>query len=113
MLECGRRTFPWSSWSRARLTAVSRPTIPKGSCQAEGITRARARASTEPSRNTPLDPIEPSDPMGQPETPDVDPSAVDPDAINFGSNKPERSYDDFLLAALGGGLSWGAALLRW
>jgi predicted metalloprotease len=62
--------------------------------------------STEPNRNTPLDPIDPADPMGEPDVPDVDPTAVDPDAINFGDNKPERSYDDFLLAALGDIDAW-------
>ena len=56
--------------------------------------------TTEPSRNTPLDPIDPVDPMGEPETPEIDPTSIDPDAIDFGDNKPERTYDDFLLAAL-------------
>lgn len=57
-------------------------------------------STADPSRNTPLDPIDPVDPMGDPEIPDVDPTAVDPDAIDFGDNKPARSYDDFLLASL-------------
>ena len=56
--------------------------------------------TTEPSRNTPLDPIDPADPMGDPDVPDVDPTAIDPNAINFGDNKPARSYDDFLLASI-------------
>lgn len=30
----------------------------------------------------------------------LDPSAIDTDAIDFGDDKPERFYDDFLLAAL-------------
>ncbi len=56
--------------------------------------------TTEPSRNTPLDPIDPSGPMGDPDVPQIDPTAADPDAINFGDDKPRRSYDDFLLASL-------------
>ena len=60
----------------------------------------------EPSRNTSLDPIEPADPMGDPDLPDIDPSAVDPDAINFGDDKPARDYDDFLLASLGDIDTW-------
>ena len=44
--------------------------------------------------------------MGEPDTPDIDPAAIDPDAINFGDNKPARSYDDFLLASLGDIDAW-------
>ena len=53
----------------------------------------------DPVGGTP-DPIDPADPMGEPDVPEIDPTLIDPDAINFGDNKPERSYDDFLLAAL-------------
>jgi predicted metalloprotease len=62
--------------------------------------------TTEPSRNTPLDPIDPADPMGEPDVPEIDPTAVDPDAINFGDDKPTRPYDDFLLASLGDIDTW-------
>ena len=41
-----------------------------------------------------------------PTLPEIDPTAVDPDAINFGDDKPARSYDDFLLASLGDIESW-------
>ena len=34
--------------------------------------------TTEPSRNTPLDPIDPSGPMGDPDVPQIDPTAADP-----------------------------------
>jgi len=50
-----------------------------------------------PDRNTTIDP---ADPMGEPDDPQIDPADVDPGAINFGENKPERPYDDFLLAVL-------------
>ncbi len=50
-----------------------------------------------PNRNTT---IEPADPMGEPDDPQIDPADIDPGAINFGENKPERTYDGFLLAAL-------------
>ena len=56
--------------------------------------------TTVPDRNTPLEPIDPEDPMGDPDVPEVDPAVVDPDAIDFGDNKPPRDYDQFLLASL-------------
>ena len=39
-------------------------------------------------------------PDESPDTSVADPVVVDPDAIDFGDDKPERPYDDFLLAAL-------------
>lgn len=59
-------------------------------------------ATTEPSRNTSIDPIDPVDAMGEDdvEIPEIDPTMIDPDAIDFGDNKPARPYDDFLLASL-------------
>lgn len=36
----------------------------------------------------------------------ADPIVSDPDAIDFGSNKPERAYDDFLLATLSDIEAW-------
>lgn len=58
--------------------------------------------TTEPSRNTSIDPIDPVDAMGDDDVaiPEIDPTVIDPDAINFGDNKPDRPYDDFLLASL-------------
>ncbi|MCH9836946.1 hypothetical protein K0U83_14865 [bacterium] len=60
----------------------------------------------EPDRNTPLEPIDPADPMGEPDVVEIDPAAIDRDAINFGDNKPARDYDDFLLASLGDIDTW-------
>ncbi|MFK8022982.1 MAG: neutral zinc metallopeptidase [Ilumatobacter sp.] len=47
-------------------------------------------------------PLVPDDAMGTetPETPEIDPADIDPNAIDFGPAKPEREYDDFLLASL-------------
>jgi len=47
-------------------------------------------------------PLVPDDAMGeeQLDIPDIDPADIDPNAIDFGSAKPERDYDDFLLASL-------------
>ena len=56
--------------------------------------------TTIPERNSPLDPIDPVDPMGDPDTPDIDPDAVDRTAIDFGDDKPARDYDDYLLVAI-------------
>jgi predicted metalloprotease len=65
--------------------------------------------TTVPDRNSPLDPIDPVDPMGDPVIPDIDPAALDPNAIDFGENKPPRDYDDFLLASLADIDAWFAA----
>lgn len=43
------------------------------------------------------DPDDPDDPVT---TTAIEPVVVDPDAIDFGDNKPDREYDDFLLAAI-------------
>jgi predicted metalloprotease len=58
--------------------------------------------TTAPSRNTSIDPIDPDDAMGDDdvEIPEIDPTMIDPNAIDFGDNKPARPYDDFLLASL-------------
>ena len=66
------------------------------------------------SQTSPTEPNDPavttddSVPVSDPSTPSSDPDStvpaepvvLDPDAIDFGENKPEREYDDFLLAAL-------------
>ncbi len=44
-----------------------------------------------------------------PGTPSTLPIVTDRDAINFGSNKPERDYDDFLLATLSDLDAWWSA----
>lgn len=54
----------------------------------------------DPSDDTPPDPIEPADPIGETDDPAVAPTVADPEAIDFGDDKPERAYDEFLLAAL-------------
>lgn len=54
-----------------------------------------------PSRNEPITPVDPMiDPDNEPETPDIDPAMVDPDAIDFGDDKPPQPWDDFLSVAL-------------
>lgn len=61
-------------------------------------------------------PPTPDDPSStDPELPDepavtnaVDPVVTDPDAIDFGADKPERPYDDFLLAAVADIDAWFA-----
>jgi predicted metalloprotease len=57
--------------------------------------------SSEPSRNTSIDPIDPGDAMGDDDDniAEIDPTMIDPDAIDFGDNKPPRPYDDFVLAS--------------
>lgn len=57
-------------------------------------------STSEPGRNTPIDPIDPEDSMTDPEIVDIDPTTLDPNAIDFGDDKPERAYDNFLLASL-------------
>ena len=54
----------------------------------------------DPTQNGPIDPIDPMDQMGEAPPVEIDPASIDPDAINFGDNKPARDYDDFLLASL-------------
>ena len=53
----------------------------------------------DPGTDTPL---VPDDAMGEdrPDIPDIDPADVDPGAIDFGSGKTARDYDDFLLTSL-------------
>ncbi len=64
-------------------------------------------APTTPTNvdDEPVDPADPDDPgttvAEPPSTQPIEPVVLDPNAIDFGDNKPERSYDDFLLAALG------------
>ncbi|WP_420452950.1 hypothetical protein [Ilumatobacter sp.] len=52
-------------------------------------------------------PIDPADPeVDDPVDDEIDASAIDPNAIDFGSDKPPRDYDEFLLAALGDIDTW-------
>jgi len=52
---------------------------------------------TDPDATDPDDPTETTEPT---ETVPADPVVTDRDAIDFGTNKPARPYDDFLLASL-------------
>lgn len=61
-------------------------------------------SSTIPDVDDPATTIPGSDP----DVPITAPVVVDPEAINFGSNKPERAYDDFLLASLSDLDAWWA-----
>jgi predicted metalloprotease len=57
--------------------------------------------TSTPSRNEPITPIDPMlDPDTEPEMPGIDPAMIDPDAIDFGNNKPPQPWDDFLSVAL-------------
>lgn len=64
----------------------------------------------EPTTPTNVDTEPNSDPDTQvtapPSTPPIEPVVLDPNAIDFGENKPARDYDDFLLAALGDIQTW-------
>jgi len=63
--------------------------------------------TSEPSRNEPIDPVGPMvDPDDGPDTPDFDPDMADPDAIDFGDEKPPRPWDDFLSVALADVETW-------
>ncbi|BAN03392.1 neutral zinc metallopeptidase [Ilumatobacter coccineus] len=56
---------------------------------------------TEVEVDVTTDPDDPDTAQTDPSTTTVtEPIVVDPDAIDFGADKPERSYDDFLLAAV-------------
>ncbi|MGB3737482.1 MAG: neutral zinc metallopeptidase [Ilumatobacter sp.] len=57
--------------------------------------------TSTPSRNEPITPVDPMiDPDDEPSTPDFDPTMIDPDAIDFGDDKPPQPWDDFLSVAL-------------
>jgi len=97
---CGTSDILVTAERADQIRTVEDPTDPQDPTDPTVPSDPSDPATTDPSRNTPLDPIDPVDPMGEPEVPEIDPTTVDPDAINFGDNKPERSYDDFLLASL-------------
>jgi predicted metalloprotease len=60
-----------------------------------------ATLPSEPSAGDPTVVPAPDDPGASPTIPTAAPTGdVDPTAINFGPNKPERAYDDFLLAVM-------------
>lgn len=57
--------------------------------------------TSTPSRNEPINPVDPMiDSSDDPGTPSIDPAMIDPDAIDFGDNKPPQPWDDFLSVAL-------------
>ncbi len=63
--------------------------------------------TSEPSRNEPINPVDPMlDQTSEPDTPDFDPAMIDPDAIDFGDNKPAQPWDDFLSVALADVETW-------
>ena len=61
--------------------------------------------SSAPSTTDQTEPADPSPPVTEPSV-----AVVDPTAINFGPNKPEREYDDFLLATLSDLDAWWAVI---
>ena len=66
-----------------------------------GVPDDQVTTTSTPSRNEPINPVDPMiDPDDGPEIPDIDPAMVDPDAIDFGDNKPPQPWDDFLSVAL-------------
>lgn len=91
---CGTSADVFVTSERSDQSAVNAPQDPPTSDPGDPTT------TTTPGRNSPIDPIDPVDPMGDPDIPDIDPTSLDPDAIDFGDNKPERAYDNFLLASL-------------
>lgn len=64
-------------------------------------------APTTPT-NVDIEPSEPPDAevTEPPSTPPIEPVVLDPNAIDFGDNKPARDYDNYLLAALGDIQTW-------
>ena len=65
-------------------------------CSADvAVTATRSDASATATTATPGELDEPATPP-----PTTAPIVIDPDAINFGPNKPAQPYDDFLLATL-------------
>ena len=56
--------------------------------------------TSTPSRNEPITPVDPMIDEGEPDMPDIDPTRIDPDAIDFGDDKPPQPWDDFLSVAL-------------
>ncbi len=61
-----------------------------------------------PELNEPIDPVEPMIEAADevPSVPDFDPAMVDPNAIDFGDEKPPRPWDDFLSVALADVETW-------
>jgi len=80
---------------------VPQPVPDDGASPDEGATPT---TSPDPPATVPTDPAAP-DPATTDEQPDLTtapsvPAIVDPEAIDFGPNKPARARDDFLLAAV-------------
>ena len=95
-----------------RLTALLIATgLFAAACGADvAVTATRSDASAGATPAPPFEPgapvidedSNPDDPPNEPATtpPVTDPTVSDPNAINFGPNKPAQPYDDFLLATL-------------
>lgn len=67
----------------------------------EDPTEPQVTTTSTPSRNEPINPVDPMvDGDSEPDAPPIDPAMVDPDAIDFGDNKPPQPWDDFLSVAL-------------
>ncbi len=104
---------------RQRAVAVVLAAVCAGCTANVSVTATRSDAGDTPmtappvSANLPDDPgtltTEPSPGTSTPDTPNI-PVSIDPDAINFGPNKPERNYDDFLLASLSDLNEWWAVV---
>lgn len=82
------------------------PADPPGTTVPDGPDDPTTTTST-PGRNEPITPIDPMlDPTADPGMPDIDPTMIDPDAIDFGDNKPPQPWDDFLSVALADVENW-------
>lgn len=66
--------------------------------------------STEPGTESTEPDLTTSEPATTEPTITADPVIIDPEAIDFGPDKPERPYDDFLLASLSDLNTWWAAV---
>ncbi|MEP1125592.1 MAG: neutral zinc metallopeptidase [Ilumatobacter sp.] len=70
-------------------------------------TTTTTTTTSVPGRNEPITPVDPMiDPDTQPDMPEIDPTMIDPDAIDFGDNKPPQPWDDFLSVALADVEDW-------
>lgn len=65
-----------------------------------GTTTVPSQDTTAPGTDAPPETSTPDTTAPDPNTADPGSFVIDPDAIDFGDAKPERAYDDFLLATL-------------
>ena len=76
--------------------SVPQPTDPDPNADPDTTDPATDPATTEPATTDPAT----TEPGSTPPSPSIDPTEVDTNAINFGSNKTPHDYDDFLLAVM-------------